>query len=78
MAEHVGIRTELVVRENLQVEPAIRFGLDRRGHLFGAHVHGMSVRKIVGVFVGELGLLSARDKRRADAAQNGRRSRCLQ
>ena len=57
---------------------AIGLGLDRRRHLLGADVQGMRIRKIVGIFVGKFGLLRARDKRRADAAQNRRGSRCLE
>ena len=70
LAQHVGIGTELVVRENLQVEPAVGLSLDRRRHFLGAGVHGMAVRKIVGVLVGKFGGLSPRHQRRANAAQN--------
>jgi len=70
LAQHVGIRTELVVRENLQVEPAIGLGLDRRRHFLGAGVHRMAVRKIIGVLVGKFGGLGPRHQRRANATQN--------
>jgi hypothetical protein len=70
LAQHVGIGTKLVVRKDLQVEPAIGLGLDRRRHFLGAGVHGMAIRKIIGVLVGKFGGLSPRHQRRADAAQN--------
>ena len=70
LAQHVRIGTELVIWENLQIEPAIGFGLDRRRHFLGTGVHGMSVREIIGVFVGKFGGLGPRHQWRADAAQN--------
>ena len=70
LAQHVGIGTELVVRENLQVEPAIGLSLDRRRHFLGAGIHGMAVRKIIGVLVGKLGSLRPSYQRRANAAHN--------
>jgi len=70
LAQHVGVGTELVVRENLQVEPAIGLGLDRRRHLLGAGIHGMAVRQVVGVLVGKFGRLGARHPWRANAAQH--------
>jgi hypothetical protein len=78
LAQHVGVGTELVVGENLQVEAATGFGLDRRRHLLCPLVHRMPVREIVGVFVGEFGRLRPGHQRRADAAQNSRSSRYLQ
>ena len=76
LAQHVGVGTELVVRKNLQIDPAIGLGLDCRRHLLGADVHGMGIGKIVGIFVGEFGGLRPRDIRRAEAAlkRRGRRS----
>ena len=59
-----------LVRKDLQVEPAVGLGLERRRHFLGAGVHGMAVRKIIGVFVGKFGGLGPRHQRRADAAQN--------
>ena len=70
LAQHVRVGTELVVRKDLQVEPAIGLGLDRRRHFLGACVHGMAVRKVIGVLVGKFGGLGPRHQRRADAAQN--------
>ncbi len=78
LAQHVGIRAKLVIRENLQVNAALGLGLDRRRHLLGADVHGVRIRKIIGIFVGKFGRLRARHQRRAEAAQHGRCRRCLE
>ena len=72
LAQHVGIRAELAVRENLQVEPAVGLGLDRRGHFTRAGHERMRFRKVVGEFVGEFGGLRAGNIGRADAAQDRR------
>src|SRR5881394_2476002 len=42
-------RFDLQIFPNNQLEPAVGLGLDRGGHLLGPGVHGMPIRKIVGI-----------------------------
>jgi hypothetical protein len=74
LAQRVRIGTELAVRENLHLEPAIGLDLDRRRHLAGTGDEGMRFRQVIGEFVGELGRLRARHMRRADAGHGRCRS----
>ena len=78
LAQHVGIRAELVVREDLQIEPAIGLGLDRSGHLPGTGIERMGIRQVIGELVGELGLLGSCHQRRTQAAEYRRGGRGLQ
>src|SRR5207249_532328 len=78
LAQHVGVGTELVIRENLQVELAVGVRLDGSRHFLGAHVERMTVRQIVGVLVRKLGRLGARHERRADAAKRSASDRGLE
>ena len=70
LAQHVGVGTELAVREHLHVETAVGLGLDRGGHLAGARHERMRLRQVVGELVGELGRLRARHMGRGNAAEH--------
>jgi len=67
LAQHVGVGAKLVIRENLQVEPAIGLGLDRHGHFTGTRHERMRFREVIGELVGKFGRLRPRHKWRADA-----------
>jgi hypothetical protein len=54
LRQHVGVAAELVVGEDLDLEPPARFLLDARRRLARPHVHGMVDRRVVGIFIGEL------------------------
>ena len=76
LAQHVGVGAELVVGKDLDLDAAVRLLLDLVGRLFRTQVHRMRDRKVVGVFVGELGRLGAGSERadhrdRGSALQQG-------
>jgi hypothetical protein len=63
LAKRVGVRTQLAIGEDLQVEAAISLLFDRGRHFARASVHRVRFWKIVCVFVDPLRLLSASDAR---------------
>jgi len=69
LAQCVGVRTQLAIGKDLQVEPAIGFLFDCGRHLPRPSVQRVCFRKIVGVFVDPLRLLSASDARSSQKRQ---------
>jgi hypothetical protein len=69
LRQHVGIAAELIVGEDLNLDPALRFLLDLRYRLAGADIDGVIDRRVVGVFVAELG--GARAARQQHGAGGG-------
>jgi hypothetical protein len=57
LAQHVGVGAELVVREELDLEPPVRGVQDPVRRLLGADVERVHDGRVVGVLVAELGRL---------------------
>src|SRR5207248_9089679 len=70
LAKRVGVRTQLAIGEDLQVEAAISLLFDRGRHFARASVHRVRFWKIVCVFVDPLRLLSASDARGGGGAKS--------
>lgn len=69
LAQHVGVAAELVVREDLDLDPAVRLPGDAVGRLLGADVERVAERQVVAVFQLDLG--GTRDHRHADQRCGG-------